>query len=69
MPINKQYIFQTHAVASRHLTVASVLENIGIVGVVNAGSTLQMLQVHLVGLGGCQALNLGVCKLDLITQS
>ena len=31
--------------ASRHLTVASVLENIGTVGVVNAGSTLQMLQV------------------------
>ena len=44
------HIFQTHTLASRHSTVAAVLENIETIGVVNAGSTLQMLQVESVKL-------------------
>ena len=44
------HILQTHTVASRHSTVAAVLENVETIGVVNAGSTLQMLQVEIVKL-------------------
>ena len=44
------HILQTHTVASRHSTVAAVLENVETIGVVNAGSTLQMLQVEIVTL-------------------
>ena len=40
------HFLQTHTVASRHSTVAAVLENVETIGVVNAGSTLQMLQVR-----------------------